>query len=371
MIGKSTLIEFLAAVVFLVGFSQVAFGDSYEEKLDFATSLDETLGHFWAIEQNLDEGNAELALVHATHPIAELYDLMKPELNEYDPELDSKVQDTLMELQSKATTKVSREQAQTSIEEAKETIEMARSVVVGKELNDDPKFQAAIIKNLIATSILEYKEAVSNGMILEMAEFQDGSAFVWRSEQIFKEIEPVIDPHIAEEIEEYYGDLWNSYEKKSNPEQVKIFTDGIIHEIDEILETEGEDVGLLEYVENIKKLLEQTKIEYANGNPDMALSLATRAYLDNYEFLETPLVELGHEDLMEEVEVMLREDLREMIRNGDSSEEINYQIDSILEKMDAISTVVPEFGTIAMLILALSVFSIILVTLKSKISLRI
>ena len=371
MMGKSTLMEIFAAAVFLAGFSQVAFGDAYEEKLDFASSLDETLGHFWAIEQNLDDGNAELALVHATHPIAELYDLMKPELSEYDPELDSKVQDTLMQLQNKTNTKVSREQAQLAIDEAKETIETARSVVVGKELNDDPKFQAAIIKNLVTTSISEYQEAVSNGMILEMAEFQDGSAFVWRSEQIFKEIESNIDPHISEEIEEYYEDLWDAYEKKSDPEQVEIFANGIIHEIDEILEIEGEEVELLEYVENIRELLEQTKTEYANGNTDKALSLATRAYLDNYEFLEAPLIELGHEDLMEEVEVMLREDLREMIRNGQSSEEVNSQIDAILEKMDTISTVVPEFGPIAVLILAISILSIVFVTSKSKISLKI
>ena len=371
VMGKSTLIEFFAVLVTLTGFSQIAFGDAYEEKLDFATSLDETLGHFWAIEQNLDEGNAELALVHATHPIAELYDLMKPELSQYDPELDSKVQDTLLQLQNKATSKVSREQAQIAIDEAKETIELARSAVVGKELDDDPKFQAKIIRNLMETSISEYREAVSEGMILEMAEFQDGSAFVWRSEQIFKEIESEIDSPISKEIEEYYEDLWNAYEKKSDPEQVEIFARGIIHEIDEVLETQGEDVELLEYVGNIQELLEQTKTEYANGNTDVALSLATRAYLDNYEFLEAPLIELGHEDLMEEVEVMLREELREMIRNGQSSEEINSQVDLILEKMNTIATVVPEFGTIAMMILAMSILSIIVVTSKSKFNQRI
>ena len=36
-----------------------AFAD-YREKLDFAAGLEETLGHFWALELNLDEGNAEL-----------------------------------------------------------------------------------------------------------------------------------------------------------------------------------------------------------------------------------------------------------------------------------------------------------------------
>ena len=56
---------------------------------------------------------------------------MKPELNEYDSELDAKVRDTLMQLQNKASTKVSREQAQVAIDEAKEVIENAGGKVTG------------------------------------------------------------------------------------------------------------------------------------------------------------------------------------------------------------------------------------------------
>ena len=103
----------------------------------------------------------------------------------------------------------------------------------------------------------------------------------------------------------------------------------------------------------------------------MALSLATKAYLDNYEFLEAPLIELGQKELMEEVEVMLREDLRGMIKNGESSSKINAQVDAILEKMDTIGTVVPEFGTVAMMVLAVAIISIVAITAKSKISLRV
>ncbi|MDP6898815.1 MAG: PEFG-CTERM sorting domain-containing protein, partial [Candidatus Nitrosopelagicus sp.] len=62
----------------------------YTEKLEFGAALEEALGHFWAIEQNLDENNAKLALVHATHPIAELYDAMKPTLAGANPSLDAK-----------------------------------------------------------------------------------------------------------------------------------------------------------------------------------------------------------------------------------------------------------------------------------------
>ena len=370
MIKKISIVFSLFAFSFML-ISQSVFADSDQEKLEFAQSLEETLGHFWAIEQNLNEQNAELALVHATHPIAELYDVMKPELNEYDSELDAKVRDTLMQLQNKTSTKVSREQAQVAIDEAKEVIEIARSTIVGENLSADPIFKAKIIKGLLETSVSEYREAVSDGKVIEMAEFQDGSAFVWKSEQIFKTIKPDIDSHIAEEIEEYYEDLWNSYEAKADPEQMETFAGGIIHEVEEILGTEEEETDLLEYVENIRKLLEQTKTEYANGNNDIALSLATKAYLDNYEFLESPLIELGHEDLMEEVEIMLREELREMIRNEEPISSVNSQIDSILEKMDTIATVVPEFGPIAIVILAVSIISIVAVTSKSKFSINV
>lgn len=239
--------------------------ETQEAKLEFAAYLEETLGHFWALEQNLDEGNAQLALVHATHPVAELYDLMKPQLQQADPSLDSQVQTTLMELRQKATTDVSRAQAQQAIDEAKEVVEIARQTVVGSELSTDPDFKLVLMKGLLETSIAEYGEAVSNGVIEEMAEFQDGSAFVWRSQQIFDEVKSEIDSHEAEEIEEFYEDLWAAYDKRAAPSEVETLAGGIIHEIDEILGIEGEEEELLEYVENIQSLLEQTKQEYAKG----------------------------------------------------------------------------------------------------------
>ena len=50
--------------VILVGSIPFAFASSDRDaKLEFAGTLEETLGHFWALELNLDENNSELALV--------------------------------------------------------------------------------------------------------------------------------------------------------------------------------------------------------------------------------------------------------------------------------------------------------------------
>jgi hypothetical protein len=95
---KSITSIVLAITLIIILPSQFAFAEYDDDKLSFAGSLEETLGHFWAIEKNLDDDNAELALVHATHPIAELYDSMKPELKEANPEFDIKIQKTLTDL---------------------------------------------------------------------------------------------------------------------------------------------------------------------------------------------------------------------------------------------------------------------------------
>lgn len=323
----------------VLGTIPFVFADSEHEKIEFAAYLEETLGHFWALEKNLDENNSELALVHATHPIAELYDLMRPQLQKVDPQLDSDIKSTLLDLQNKANTDVTREQAQTAIDDAKELVERARMLVVGDEIGDKTETKLVLMKGLLETSIVEYGEAVSDGIITEMAEFQDGSAFVWRSQQIFDEIKTDIPEHEAEEIEEIYELLWNAYDQRADPTEVDTLAGGIVHEIDEILGIEREENELLAYVETIEDLLTQTKNEYSLGNSDKALSLATKAYLDNYEFIEGPISQSGNPQLMKEVEFMLREELRNMIKANSPSSEVNAKVDLILDKMETIEEI--------------------------------
>jgi predicted secreted protein with PEFG-CTERM motif len=273
-----------------------------------------------------------------------------------------------MELQNRANTKVSRTQPQQAIDDAKDVVAIARSTVVGDYLSNNVNTKLVLMSVLLETSIAEYGEAVSDGVIGEMAEFQDGSAFVWRSQQIFETIRPDIDSHIAEEIDEFYADLWTAYDTRKSPKEVETIANGIIHEIDETLGTESSGNDLLEYVENIRELLKQTKQEYSNGDKDLALSLATKAYLDNFEFLEAPLIELDQKDMMQEVEIMMREDLRNMIKNGEPVPKVTAHIDAILKKMDTIATIVPEFGQIAVMILIAGIISVIAISRSKNLS---
>jgi hypothetical protein len=221
------------------------------------------------------------------------------------------------------------------------------------------------MQGLLKTSIGEYAEGVRNGQIEMMAEFQDGSAFVWRSQQIFDEIKSDLPEHEVEEIEEFYSDLWDAYDKKSDPGQIETIANGIINELDEAIGEESEETDLLTYVKNIRELLAEVKVEYADGDKDAALSLATKAYLDNFEFLEAPIAQQNLE-LMKELETMMRVDLLDKIRSDAPISEVNQQVDAIILKMDTVAKIVPEFGPIAIMILIVGTIGSMVLLSKSR-----
>lgn len=207
----------------------MAFADS-EEKLEFGSELQETLGHFWALEINLDENNSKLALVHATHPIAELYGSMSEKLVDH-PEFDAKLQQTLMDLQNKANTKVTREEAQQAIEEAKSVISEAEEIVIGDLANDDA-FKAQLANVLLESSKVEYAEAVSDGIIEEMAEFQDGSSFIWRAKELLATMN--IDSTTAEKISSNIAAVEQAYDQQASPSDVSTLVDAVIADFEMI-----------------------------------------------------------------------------------------------------------------------------------------
>jgi hypothetical protein len=237
--------QFVLIALTLIIFTSVpmSFADSQRnEKLEFAGTLEETLGHFWALELNLEESNSKLALVHATHPISELYDTMSEHLED-NPEFNQKLETILIELKDKASTDVSETQAKLAIDDAKMIIEEAREIVVGKELSEEEEFKIQLINGLLETSKVEYKEAVEDGTIVEVAEFQDGSAFVWQSQQIFSTIEDNIEPMDSDRINEYFGLVWTGFDNQENPETVENYIDLVIYEFEELsgIQSESSD----------------------------------------------------------------------------------------------------------------------------------
>jgi hypothetical protein len=95
-------------------------------------------------------------------------------------------------------------------------------------------------------------------------------------------------------------------------------------------ESEAEERKPVEIITEIRSLLNQTIIEYQNSNFSGSSALVEEAYLENYEFIEAPLAE-QNETLMEETEVMLREQLRDLVKN----EGVEADVQTLVEKINS------------------------------------
>jgi hypothetical protein len=92
-------------------------------------------------------------------------------------------------------------------------------------------------------------------------------------------------------------------------------------------QTRSED-PVIKYAQTARELLNHTLAEYKKGNITGADELATSAYLDNFEYVEFPLIKKKSADLKEEIEKMMREDLRNMIKDKVPFEELNSHVNA-------------------------------------------
>jgi hypothetical protein len=95
-------------------------------------------------------------------------------------------------------------------------------------------------------------------------------------------------------------------------------------------ESDAEERNPGEIITEIRSLLNQTIIEYQNKNSSGASALVEEAYLENYEFIEAQLAE-QNETLMEETEVMLREQLRDLVK----SDNVEADVQTLLQKINS------------------------------------
>jgi hypothetical protein len=199
-----------------------------------------------------------------------------------------------------------------------------QAVVPSSELNNNPAFNASVVGHLLRLAGHEYEEAVANGTIIEVVEYQDAQAFIHRAESIFKSSVSRMNQtlaHEVEEVNEFFSNLNRAVNNRDDHETVETTINGIIHELAEITglsesQLTGEEAGEAEQdpiaiINNIKSLLTQLIAAYRSQDYQGAESIAIEAYLENYENVEAPIAQQDQQ-LMEQTEVMLREELRQM-----------------------------------------------------------
>lgn len=313
--------------------SEVEQHEDEEEHVDFAAQVEFIRGHLMQAVANKEANKIDLATAHAGHPAAEHFAAMESEIMKHNKAIHDELQTVLDQLPNKV-------KALNSTDFKKETdridalLENAVRASVPASMRDDSTFWIKVAIKLLETTEHEYEEGVSGGEVKEMIEYQDAQGFAARAETIFNSIGSKINDHSREELEKFFADLNSAINSAQEPEQIETFIDAIVNEFREIAGIEYETAGQPS-IANIKALLDKLLDEYKEGEYEEAEQLSVKAYLDNYEFFEAEIEEKDPE-LMESTEVMLREELRSMIKNHDPLEQIDAKIERINVNLDKI-----------------------------------
>jgi hypothetical protein len=316
--------------------------------VEFISNIEQIRGHLDQALVNKESGNNTLAQAHVLHPIEEIYSSIEEELTNQNSTLNSTLSAALQNLSSSVTT-ARLEEVHDQIQSINELLNNSVQAVVlpSSEVSNNPAFNASVVARLLHVAGHEYEEAVANGTIRAIVEYQDAQAFIDRAESIFQSTASRINQSLAPEIgevNESFSNLNDSIINTEQPEAVERTINGIVSELAEITglsedqliseEAEGaEEQDPIAIINNIKSLLTEVIGAYRAQDYSGAENIAIEAYLENYEHIEAPLAQHDRQ-LMEQTEVMLREELRQMIMDRVPIEQIEQHIVMVNANLD-------------------------------------
>lgn len=184
-----------------------------------------------------------------------------------------------------------------------------------------------IIYNMLSVADHAYQIAKSND---NFTQYVISTAIVERASVLF-DADDSFDARQKGEIQSFFVELKSNINDKKEFVTVGKLVTTIQRDIagTDVLAT---DSGNLYDV--IRDLYSQTAVELQAGNYEKAEELVIAAYLDNFEYLEAD-IEIVDVDLLHTMEINMREELRAMVKEKKSQEEIMAFInDPILKDLE-------------------------------------
>jgi hypothetical protein len=320
----------------------IASSQSGDKKVEFVSNIEQMKGHLEQAVANKENGNDTLTLAHVLHPIAELYDLIEVKLANVDGNLNTTLATSLDDL-SKNVEKLDSTQFVGETTKVNGMLDNAIKLIVPE---DNSTLNIMAITNLLDTAKAEYEEGVEGGVIKEIVEFQDANGFISRAGSLFNETSSMLNDSTktsADEVMSLFSTLKAKVETKSDPAEIETSVNDINQKMASLAGISLVQVGQaaeesgnkpIELINNIRDLLTQVIENHQNQNYAEAEELATKAYLDNFEFIESDLAKQDQK-LMEDTEVLLREDLRQMIKDKKTVDEVQALVDQIKVNLDS------------------------------------
>jgi high-affinity iron transporter len=293
-------------------------------------------------QYSLNSGDLESAFQHAYIPHSVTFPVIKPLLSQTDPASSKSLEALLTDLPVKIRASNSPEVANSNIESDVVAINNLlngfSNSTAGQGVVEDKGFFLQASAVLLEDAIQSYKLANVSATQDESSTFnlQNSLGLVTTSLADFERVADSVDERRRDEVRSFYQQIQESMNNDTPFDTVASVASAIERDFTEELTLSGGSESASEqakYFSTIRDLLNSIIVSVNEGDYKAADATAIKAYLDNFEYLEAP-IEKHDPDLMLDIEIEIREELRQMIREERSPQEISGFITAILGKLD-------------------------------------
>ncbi len=332
---------------------QQTAGELYNNTLIVMVNLERIRTQLLLTEKSLDDGNKDMAFAHAYIPHSITFPSIKNQLTDINKQFATELEARLIDLPFNIKSgKDSIYNIKQDISKINSLLNSLSSQALGSDLQSDKRLIAQIIVFLlrdagksyqisnattaVAISDKEGKQSQPSTRQFSKVDYENAIGLTNISKSNYNKISDSIDERRQEEIGSFLRQIENDISKKADQDLVLRLINAIERDLSEELSLSEGSIGTREhtkYFSAIRTLLSNIITEVkVNGDYKAADKDAITAYLDNYEYLEAP-IEKHDPQLMLELEIELREKLRQMIKERGSSENLESFINGILEKI--------------------------------------
>jgi high-affinity iron transporter len=313
----------------IVTFAQQA---SDADALIIMVNIERMRAQLQLADQSLVAGDSEAAFAHAFIPHTATFPSIKNQLKEVDGQSAAQLEALLTDLPINIQ---SGDQPADASRQDIAQIETLLDDILAKlgPLASDKDMISQTVVFLLRDAVQSYQISNSGS---SQVDYENAIGLVNVAESKYKAIAGSLEERRSAEINSFFAELKSSLDQKAENESIARLATAIERDLAEDLSLStgsGSASEHTQYFTTIRELLEKVVTEVNSGNYEQADQHAITAYLDNYEYLEAP-IEKHDPELMVDIEIEMREELREMIRDEEPPAAIEEHVNGILTKLD-------------------------------------
>ncbi|MFL6476652.1 MAG: FTR1 family protein [Nitrososphaera sp.] len=334
--------------------SLYAYGQALSDNdaIILMVNIDRIRTQLWLTEQSLSRNGHEMAFAHAFIPHTMTFPAIKAQLEKTAGDQSTKqIESLLTDLPLKIQTgEYSEQKVKETIAQIRNLLDQMSQQALGQNILSNKAMISQGIVFLLRDAAQSYSSTISNASngsfsnnndnLQRAVDYENAVGAVQTSHQNYQiTLSPLIeDSRRKSEIETFFKQLEESISQKLDNDSILRLTTAIERDLAEELTLDdgsNNSTGgdLQKYFVTIKSLLSEVVSEVNNTNYEKADQYAVSAYLDNYEYLETP-IEKHDPALMQTIEEDMREELRKRIELRESVSSIDAFVNSIFIKLD-------------------------------------